>query len=390
MYYEHMISRLIHAPIDNSKKSILLLGPRQAGKSTLIQSLNPDLSIQFADEMEFFTFSSNPGELRTRIETEQPTTVFIDEVQRLPGILNTVQSLLDAPEYKKRELKFYLTGSSARKLKRGGANLLPGRVLNFQLGPLVSSELNYQIDTHKLLTRGSLPEIYLEKDGRLAQQLLRSYVSNYIQEEIKAEAIVRNLEAFTRFIRVAIVQAGHFVDYSKMAKQAKVSRHSLSRFYEIFEDTLIGQRIWPFEGCSNIADLVKHPKFYLFDNGVYNSIMGNFQASSDRMGVLAEQMIFNQILHSAWASLKDIKITTFRTRGGLEVDFIVELEGKVFGIEVKGTSAIQDSDANSLVQFRNYYPKCHETWILYLGEQSRKIGKVWAHPWQKGLKNMGL
>ncbi|MBI2712347.1 MAG: ATP-binding protein [Bdellovibrio sp.] len=385
-----MVNRLISSPILNSKKSILLLGPRQAGKSTLIQSLNPDLTIQLADQMEFFTFSANPNELRTRIETENPRTVFIDEVQRLPGILNTVQSLLDTPQAKKRGLKFYLTGSSARKLKRGGANLLPGRVLNFHLGPLVSSEIKYHADTDKLLSKGGLPEVYLEKDEKLSQHLLRSYVSNYIQEEIKAEALVRNLEAFTRFTQVAIQQAGLFIDYSKMAKQAKVSRHSLDRFYEIFEDTLIGQRVWPFEPCLEKADLIKHPKFYLFDNGVFNAVMGNFKVSPDRLGILAEQLIFTQILHSSWASLKDVKISTFRTRGGLEVDFIVELDGIVFGIEVKGSSDIQDHDARSLVQFKDYYPKCQETWVLHMGSKSRKIGNVWAHPWQVGLQKMGI
>ena len=144
-------------------------------------------------------------------------------------------------------MKFYLTGSSARKLKRGGANLLPGRVVNFKLGPLVAAELDYKMETARILSRGSLPEIYLEKNEKEAIHILKSYVANYLKEEIKAEALTRNLE--------------------------------------ILEDTLIGQRIFPFEELSEKADLIKHPRFYFFDTGIYNSLVGNFTPSLDRVGV---------------------------------------------------------------------------------------------------------
>lgn len=140
-------------------KSILLLGPRQVGKSTLIDSLKPDLTIDLANELEFLTHSSNPGELSKIVDRAEPKSVFIDEVQRLPKILNTAQSIIDH-----KKIKFYLTGSSGRKLKRDQANLLPGRVVNFNLGPLVSAELDYKMDTQKALELGGLPEIYLMKN----------------------------------------------------------------------------------------------------------------------------------------------------------------------------------------------------------------------------------
>jgi uncharacterized protein len=381
-----VINRKILGPLKDSRKSILLLGPRQAGKSTLVQSLKPDLTIQLADEMEFFTFSSNPSELRIRVDSENPKMVFIDEVQRLPALLNTVQSLID----EKRGLKFFLTGSSARKLKRGGANLLPGRVLNFFLGPLVASELSYKADTRRILTYGALPEVYLERDESLIQHLLKSYVSGYVQEEIKAEALVRNLGAFTRFIQTSVQSAGHFVDYSKLARQAKISRHAVGRFFEIFEDTLIGHRVWPFEALLEKADLIKHPKFYLFDNGVFNALLGNFNASADRLGVLAEQLVYTQILHSSWAARKDVKISSFRTRGGLEVDFIVELDGDTFAIEVKGGEDVQTDDTAGVLQFKKYFPKCRDTFVFHMSGRSRKLGSVWAHPWQEGLRSLGI
>jgi len=386
MYNEHMISRKIEADLAGTKKSILLLGPRQVGKSTLIQMLKPSLVIQLADEAEFYAFSSNPSELRTRLDSTDARTILIDEVQRLPSLLNTVQAIID----ERRGIKFFLTGTSARKLRRGGANLNPGRLLNFLMGPLVSSELDYKIVNQKILGHGSLPEIYLEKNSKIAEQILKSYVSNYISEEIRAEALVRNLEAFTRFSQSAIRQAGHFVDYSKMAKQAKVPRHSISRFFEIFEDTLIGHRIWPFEPVLEDADLIKHPKFFLFDNGVYNATLGNFNVSSDRIGILTEQLIFSQLLHSAWAAQKQIKISTFRTRGGLEVDFIVELDGEVFAIEVKGAQDVFQESVQSLKNFQHYYPHCSGLFLFHLGNQSKKLDGIWAHPWQKGFKELGL
>lgn len=381
-----MITRKISPLLQKSRKSILLLGPRQVGKSTLIHSLRPDLTVQLADEMEFYTFSSNPGELRTRIESENPRTVSIDEVQRLPGLLNTTQAIVDSNP----QMKFYLTGSSARKLKRGGSNLLPGRVLNFHLGPLVSAELDGQINTRRALAYGTLPGIYLEKNQVTTEHLLRSYVSNYIKEEIKAEALVRNLEAFTRFTQVALQSVGQFIDYSKLAKRAKVSRHSLDRFFEIFEDTLIGHRIWPYEKALKVADVVKHPKFYLFDNGVLNASLGSFALSADRVGLLAEQLVFSQILHSSWAALKETKISTFRTRGGLEVDFVVEIERDVFALEVKSFNDVNQQDVASLVQFKKNFPFCRGLLVLHMGSVSKKYGSVWSLPWQKGIKEMGL
>lgn len=386
LYNEHMLTRLICPLLLKNRKSTLLLGPRQAGKSTLIQSLKPDLCIQLADEMEFFNFSSNPEELQTRLTTHQPKTVFIDEIQRLPSLLNTIQSLIDS----QKALKFYLTGSSARKIKRGQANLLPGRVLNFHLGPLVAGELNYRANTKKILSYGTLPEVYLEKDEKFTAHLLKSYVSAYIKEEIKAEALVRNLESFTRFTQVAIENAGQFIDYSKLAKQAKVSRHSLNRFYEIFEDTLIGHRVWPFREALETSNLIKHPKFYLFDNGVYNAMQGNFSLSADRIGILAEQLVYTQLLHSSWAALKDIQISSFRTRGGLEVDFIVQLELDLFAIEVKGGIDVQEHDLLGLQRFKKHFPHCREAFALHMGTKSKKIGSIWCHPWQEGLRAMGL
>jgi uncharacterized protein len=307
-------------------------------------------------------------------------------VQRLPKILNSIQSIID----NNKKIKFYLTGSSARKLKRGGANLLPGRVINYNLGPLTSGELNYELNSEKALSLGTLPEIYTHKNEKEALKILKSYVANYIKEEIKAEALTRNLESFARFMLECSLNNSQFVDYTKMSNRAKISRHAIPRYFEILEDTLIGFRIFPFEPLVLAENLIKHPKFYFFDVGIYNSLVGNFTASLDRVGVLAEQLIFNQLLHSAWAKDKEIKISTFRTRGGIELDFIVELEGHIIGIEVKHSDNIITDDCDALLYFQKAHGNCQDLYIFHFGVTEKKMGAVKSLPWQKGLKAIGL
>ncbi len=381
-----MITRIISIEIARTRKSVLLLGPRQAGKSTLVAGLKPELTINLADEMEFLTHSSQPDELGKLIEQLKAKTIFLDEVQRLPRILNSVQALAD----RDKNLKFFLTGSSARKLKRGGANLLPGRVVNFQLGPLVAAELGFEADTKKILSRGALPEAYLEKDQKAAERLLASYAANYLKEEIKAEALTRNLDTFARFLQEAVLNVGQFVDFTKLAKNAKMSRHAVPRYFEIMEDTLIGHRVFPYEPLMASLDLVRHPRFFLFDCGVYNGMLRNFTASADRIGVLAEQLVFSQILHSAWAREADTKISSFRTRSGVEVDFIAEVGRKIFAIEVKAGDGITTDDCAGLEFFSANAGKASGLFIFHMGAKERRLGNIWALPWQKGLKEMGL
>lgn len=382
-----IIKRALAGLLKNSMKSVLLLGPRQVGKSTLILELNPDLSINLADELEFLKFSSSPNELSELIQLNNHKTVYIDEIQRLPRLMNTIQAIID---HKKNNIKFYLTGSSARKLKRGGANLLPGRVLNFQMGPLVSRELNYQMLTSDLLKYGSLPEIYLTKDEKLKKHLLRSYSANYLKEEIKAEALTRNLEAFARFLTESVLHIGKFIDLTKLSKNAKISRHTCPRYFEILEDTMIAYRVYPFPQLIEKMDLIRHPKFYFFDNGVYNGLVGNYEASADRVGVLAEQLVYNQLRHSASACLKDIEIYSYRPRSGDEVDFIINLDNKIYAVEVKNSDQIKTEEVQGLVQFKKDFPKVEGLFVFHMKEKEFHLGPVHILSWQKGLKKMGL
>jgi predicted AAA+ superfamily ATPase len=198
-----MLVRLLASKLGETSKSVLLLGPRQTGKSTLLLDLRPDVVINLADESEFLSFAANPGELAQRMAAKQVETVLIDEVQRLPSLLNTVQALVDRAKHEGRTLRFFLSGSSARKLRRGQANLLPGRVLTYRLGPLSSVEIGPGFDPRRAMELGTLPEPYLESDRATAEKLLASYAGTYLKEEIQAEALSRNLEGFSRFLHVA-------------------------------------------------------------------------------------------------------------------------------------------------------------------------------------------
>lgn len=196
-----MIARRLGPVLAAGTKSLLLLGPRQTGKSTLMQGLAPDLAVNLFHEPTFLEFARNPLELEERLAavapTRRPARIFIDEIQRLPSLLNTIQVLLD--ESAKR-YRFLLTGSSARKLRRGNANLLPGRVHTYHLGPITAGELGYRIDTRAALAVGTLPGILSETSRPDQEKTLRSYGATYLKEEVQAESLSRNLEGFARFI----------------------------------------------------------------------------------------------------------------------------------------------------------------------------------------------
>lgn len=380
-----MIHRLLSAKLRSARKSCLVLGPRQAGKSTLMKSLSPELTINLAAESEFFRFSSDPRLLESILEGQKPKTVFIDEIQRIPSLLNTIQAILDdgaqAP-------KFLLSGSSARKLKRGQANLLPGRIFTYELSGLCATELDYEIKLDRALVCGMLPEPYLEPDSAASVKLLRSYASTYLKEEIQAETLVRNIEGFARFLNTAAAVSGKICDFSKISTKSKVSRTGVVRFVEVLEDTLLAQRIEVFSEAED-ADVIKHPKLYFFDVGVLNGLLGNFEASLDRLGLLHEHFIYSQLRNSAMAHDEPIDIRYFRTRHGVEVDFVVTLRNRVWAIEVK-SGEIDRADLESLRAFRRYYPRVHRCVAVGMRERRRSIDGILIGNWDELLREMEL
>ena len=381
-----MIPRGLTTLLKRSNKSVLLLGPRQTGKSTLIRSLAPDMTINLADESTYLAFARNPDELPQRLAAHHVRTVFIDEVQRLPSVLNTIQAIIDEG---RPPIQFYLTGSSARKLRRGQANLLPGRMHTYHLGPLAASELAYRLTTTQALETGTLPGIWTEPQERHRRKTLQSYAATYLKEEIQAEALTRNLEGFSRFLFVIAAEAGTFLDLSKLASAASVPRQSAQRYFELLEDTLIVQRCDAFRK-SERRRLIQHPRFFFFDTGVLNGLLNNFTASADRVGMLFEHLLFNQLIHSAAAKDLDLRIASYRTEHGAEVDFIVETKRELVAIEAKASTNVGKSDLRGLRSFAEYYGKKHRACIAYLGTTRKILDGIELFPWQSLLRDLGL
>lgn len=379
-----LIERHIRERIAGTRKSILLLGPRQTGKSTLLTSLNPDLVINLARESEFLAFARNPSELEERVRGTGARTILVDEVQRLPSLTNTVQALID-----EQKLRFFLSGSSARKLRRGHANLLPGRILTLHLSPLLISELDKTPPIQDVLETGLLPGIFLDPLRRDREDVLSSYASTYLREEIQAEALVKNIEGFSRFLDVAAASSGQLLDLSKLSSQAMVPRQTVVRFFEILEDTLLVRRLPAFAGSSR-PRLVRHPKFYFFDTGVLNGLLQNFRASADRIGALFETLLFNQISDLAQAcAWRDYRLSYYRTEHGVEVDFVLQCGKKIFAIEAKASRNVGVADLKGLLSFAELHPPgTVEKLVLYLGEHTREIQGVSVLPWHEGLARM--
>ena len=385
-----MLKRTLGEILRGSKKSFLLLGPRQTGKSTLVSSLSPVLTINLAHEPTYLAFARNPSELEHRLGAQRSAgrlqTIFIDEVQRLPSLLNTVQALLDGAPAR---YKFFLTGSSARKLRRGQANLLPGRIFTYNLGPVVSCEMDYRIDTNEALSHGTLPGILFEPDQRTKEKTLESYAATYLKEEVQAEALTRNLEGFARFLSVCAERAGQFLDLSKLAADAQIARQTAVRYFEVLEDCLIIHRLGPFAKSAR-RRLVQHPRYYFFDTGVLNGLLGNFHLSADRIGNLFEHLICSQFLSSAAALDRSIKLYAYRTEHGAEIDFIAEINREVIAIETKASRNIGNQDIRGFTSFAEYFGKPHRAMVFYLGSERRKIGAVDIFPWQEGMRELGF
>lgn len=376
-----MVKRLNTKNINLSKKSILLIGPRQTGKSTLLSSLNPDLSINLSKEDVFLEFSSQPALLEKLLLSKSIKKIFIDEVQRLPSLLNTIQAIIDENP---NRFKFYLSGSSARKLRRGQANLMPGRMISYYMTPFVVEEIEDNFNLESALQYGMLPGVIAEISKKDKKLLLNSYSSTYLKEEIQAEALTKNIEGFSRFLFVAASKSGEFLDFAKLGSQASISQKTSSRFFEILEDTLIVYRL-PAFAKNETRRLVQHPKFYFFDNGVLNALLGNFELSQDRIGYLFEHFIVTQLINYAKLSNSNARFSTFRTEGGAEVDLIIEVGSKTLAIEIKSSEKLISKDFNGLKSFIEFQGKKIKPIILYRGQRNYSEETIQVLNWQSAL-----
>jgi len=368
--------------------SFFLFGPRQVGKSTLIkESFKEEESfyINLLINREYRKYLAEPSLLRHEVEALEPNIkyVIIDEVQKNPALLDEVHDLIENSKY---ERFFCLSGSSARKLKRGQANLLGGRAWTRELFPFSFLELEQDFKLARVLRFGSLPAPYLAQDDEMASEILDSYVDTYLAEEIKAEAIVRNVAAFSRFLKLAAVESSNLINYSNIAREAETSNKTIKEYFQILDDTLIGFFLNPYHK-SDRKRLVKHPKFYLFDNGVRNALLNKHLAPVEEKtydyGILFESFIINEIHRLNKYFKTRFELSFYRTNNGAEVDLIMEkVDGKVLALEIKSSSNPSKADFSGLYSFQELVPNAELVCVANLN-QKRVYGDVTVYPWRE-------
>jgi uncharacterized protein len=374
MQYTYMLDRLVGARIGAIPTSILLLGPRQVGKSTLCAGLQPLRTINLADERELLRYAKDPSTLRAELRAiPRGGLVVIDEIQRVPALLNTVQVVLDEPG---NRFRFLLTGSSARKLRRGGANLLPGRVVLEYLDPLTVAELPRPFDLERALQVGMLPGIFL--GGREALDVLGTYAEVYLREEIRAEALTKNIGGYARFLDVSAIVSGQWLNYSKIAIDTEIPKETIRRFVEILEDTLLLFRVPSFRPRRRLSRRVsQRDRVVLFDVGVRNALLSLHRrpVSPDQIGGVFEQWYILQALYLNRALKKEWALSSYRTEAGAEVDLVIERDDDIIGIEVKASRRVSPADTRGLLSLADTigrYKPFHRR-VAYLGETAQVL-----------------
>ncbi len=314
------------------KKSFFLLAPRGTGKSTWIKSHFKSAKFyDLLDSSETLRLSRKPSLLYDELNTLKPASwVVIDEIQKIPELLNEVHRLIE-----NHKLNFVLSGSSARKLRRQGVNLLAGRAITTHLYPLVSAEMGHLFDAERALQFGTLPLSVLSDEPK---NYLRSYVDTYLHEEIKAEALTRNFGAFARFLEVAGRQNGQVTNTSSIARDAQVARPTVQGYFEILVDTLLGYWLEPWK-LKRKTKQVAHSKFYFFDSGVARALSGRlaYPLLAEEKGPLFESWILNEL--RAYLSYRNLhySIHFWSSHDGVEVDFLIEDKNGFVALELKAT-----------------------------------------------------
>lgn len=381
-----MIDRMIRPRIAAGSKHVLLLGPRQVGKSTLVRSLNPSRVINLMDETLHLAYSKDPGRLRREMLAHPtPGLIVLDEVQRVPTLLNVLQALLDEGE----RHRFILTGSSARKLKRGQVNLLPGRIVIEHLDPLSFWELGSQFDLEKVLRIGSLPGIYLDPAEGL--DVLSTYGQVYLREEIQAEALTQNLGAYARFLDLAAEASGQWINYSKLSSDSEIPKETIRRFFSILEDTLVTVRIPPFRPKTSKRRVSQRDRFLFFDLGVRNALLGIHRGvlSPTEQGRLFEQWIILQVMAFMRARKKEWRLSSYRTDAGAEVDLIVDVGSSLWAIECKWGKTVRESDTGGLRSFEEVAHKPVKKFLLFTGDSPQRFSRgETAVPYQRFLQTI--
>jgi predicted AAA+ superfamily ATPase len=383
-----MLARLCNP---QTSRSFFLFGARGTGKTTLLKALLPNDSahrINLLLPVDYDEFALNPEALIARVKALPPAFkwVVIDEVQKLPGLLDIVHHLIE-----ETDVHFALTGSSARKLKRKGVNLLAGRASVYHLFPFSSQELGPDFSLQQALEWGTLPSVVNARSSIEKMEFLRAYTHTYLKEEIAEEQAVRQLEPFRRFLSVAAQSNSKIVNYKRIADDVGTSAVTVKTYFSILEDTLLGFLLDPFHESVRKSQK-QSPKFYFFDAGVERALSRSLDVplreGTYAYGSAFEAFFINEVIKAKSYLRKDFALSYLRTKDDAEIDLIIDRSpGDRILVEIKSTARISQSDAKNLNSLAASIK--HSKALLISQDPNPKVfGLVTALPWAQGLKEI--
>lgn len=353
--------------------SFFLFGPRGTGKSSWVgTALATATTIDLLDAGTSLRLQSAPDRLEGMVPSRAGAWVVIDEVQKNPALLDEVHRLIE-----KRKLRFALTGSSARKLRRGGVNLLAGRARTLDMFPLTARELGRDFDLPHAVRYGGLPGVWVEKDPA---GFLAAYVKTYLEEEVRQEGVTRNLAGFTRFLEAAAFSQASVLNMSSVARDCGVERKTVEQWFQTLEDLLLAIRLPVFTRRAK-RKTTAHPRFFLFDAGVYRTLRprGPLDAEAEIDGPALETFVLNELRAANSYSRLGYSISTWRTEAGAEVDFVLYGERGLHAIEVKRSASVRGDSLAGLRTFASDYPQAR-CWLLYGGSKRLRTDGVECVP----------
>jgi predicted AAA+ superfamily ATPase len=384
---DNMISRIIEQRLARALKddvSFFLLGPRQTGKTTTLTEIFRSLdhiAYNLMETKERQKYERDPSLISQEVSASGKKYVFIDEIQKVPAVLDDVQVLID-----RERIVFALTGSSARKLRRKDVNLLPGRTLHFRMDPLVYPEygdalaIKNETELKRVLKHGELPGVLtLVADSRekLARELLSAYVAAYLEEEVRAEALVRRLGPFAKFLKLAAESSGGLVSMRSMAQDIGVTHATISGHFQVLEDSLVAERVEALLPAGERGKLRKAAKYVFFDTGVRNAaaeVLGPAEFPSEYWGKLFEQWVGLSILRLMRGRGTAGRLRYWRDYAGREIDWVIDLGDRWIPVEVKWGENLRSADIRHLDYFiQAYRKKVQRGYLVFTGQRDRKV-----------------
>lgn len=357
-----MYKRLLEAP-KRHKSSFFLFGPRGTGKTSWTKNEFPNaLAFDLLSMSTYLEFLQNPSILEEKIPDGFDDWILIDEIQKIPDLLNEVHRLIESHRY-----RFILTGSSARSLRRKGVNLLAGRAHSYKMFPLTAAELGADFNLNESLRIGHLPAVHDNKND--AEEYLHSYIGTYLREEVLQEGLTRNLASFARFLEIASFSQGNILNISEVARECKIERKIVENYFTILEDLLIATRLPVFTKKAKRKTVV-HPKFYYFDVGIYRSIRPKGPLDTPELigGTALETLVFQELKAINEYERFHFDIHFWRTIDQQEVDFVLYGRKSLVAIEVKSSKTVHPSDFRSLQIFKEEYPIA-KLFLFYGGKE---------------------